>query len=99
MKILCTVLMLFVLSLTVGCAQQLHQFATKSASVADSALSASEWGVCTAATVGSVRRAYGTSPEKAKAWQTFCAQPTNIIPITTVEEATRMGIMENGHER
>lgn len=53
---------------------QFKQFQIQSAEVADAGLSTSEWGVCNAATIGSIRRRYGGNPDAATAWQLFCEE-------------------------
>lgn len=38
----------------------------------DAFLETSEYGICTAATIGSIMRRYGSNPEQAAAWQLYC---------------------------
>ena len=40
--------------------------------ISDSALIDAEWWVCTAATVGSVKRRYGLTQERANLYREFC---------------------------
>lgn len=46
--------------------------ATHGAEAADDVLETSVWGVCMAATIGAVRRAYGDSRQEAQAYADFC---------------------------
>ena len=46
--------------------------ATHGAEAADDVLETSVWGVCMAATIGAVRRAYGDSRQEAQAYAEFC---------------------------
>jgi len=46
--------------------------ATHGAEAADDVLETSVWGVCMAATIGAVRRAYGDSRQEAEAYADFC---------------------------
>lgn len=64
-----------------GCAQL--QFATQQgAEVADGALAGGAFTICTAATVGSIRRRYGNNPEQMAAWQLFCeTELNNLTPV------------------
>lgn len=53
------------------------------ATVADNALENAEWVICYAATVGSVKRRYGTSPESMAVYNEFCrAKDADISLIT-----------------
>ena len=51
--------------------------ATKGAELADNALENAEWVVCFAASIGSVKRRYGVTPERAKEYSNFCPTPTS----------------------
>lgn len=56
--------------------------ATYGAQAMDEGLLNAEWFVCKAASVGSVQRRYGSSPEKAAAWKALCLIDTTIsVPI------------------
>lgn len=44
----------------------------RGAEVADEGLANAEWFVCSAATIGSVKRKYGVSRERAEAYNRFC---------------------------
>ena len=46
--------------------------AVKGAEVADEVLTTAEWTLCEVATRGSLKRRYGTSIERAKAYKEFC---------------------------
>lgn len=63
-----------------GCVT-LGGIAQKGATGADTALQISAWGMCDAASVGSIRRWIGDDPGKIEAWQTLCAKSgTNVSP-------------------
>lgn len=72
-----------------GCAQIQHA-EQKAADAADGVLVGAEWAICRAATVGSVLRRYGASPERMEAWRRLCqptvedffAPPVQIAPAT-----------------
>jgi len=78
-------IVVIVLLATAGCAIDPRLDAAKTAAVdtasrvADDALEAYEWGVCTAATVGSIRRRYGTSAPRMEAWQRFCEEQQPVV--------------------
>ena len=59
-----------------GCFAQVDAVKTaladRGAHVADAALETSLWGICNAATIGSIRRKFGSSPEAWKAWRELC---------------------------
>lgn len=63
-----------------GCAYT-DLIADRAAEASDSALEASEWTVCRAASVGAVLRRYGTSPERMEAWRLLCL-PELASPLT-----------------
>jgi len=70
-----------------GCAQvdaTFDVFADISAKAADRSLTASEYGICTAATIGALRRKYPTTEAMAK-WNNFCSRPPLDIEIIEVE--------------
>jgi hypothetical protein len=67
-------------ALLTGCAGQLGYMADRGADVSDEALVAAEWGICRAASVGSVLRRYGTDPERMAAWQMMCL-PALVSPL------------------
>ena len=46
--------------------------ATESAEVTDDFVETSVWGLCKAASIGSIRRAYGGSVEEARIYAEFC---------------------------
>ena len=46
--------------------------AEKGAQAADEGLRNATWFICQAATIGSIKRAYGTSVERAHAYNRFC---------------------------
>lgn len=46
--------------------------ATESAKGADDFVETSRWGLCSAASIGSIRRAYGGSAEQARTYADFC---------------------------
>lgn len=51
----------------------------KGAQAYDEGLENSLWYICNAASVGSVRRRFGVSPEAAAAYQSLCAPSVNVI--------------------
>lgn len=53
--------------------------ATESAEGADDFVETARWGLCKAASIGSIRRAYGGSAEQARKYADFC----NLDPIGT----------------
>ena len=55
--------------------------AEKGAQVYDEGLANAEWFLCNAASVGSVRRRYGTSADRAALYRSLCNQGTagNVI--------------------
>ncbi len=62
--------------LLAGCASfdvMAPKVADKGARVSDNALTAAEWAICNAASVGSVRRRYGATVEMADAWNELCS--------------------------
>ena len=46
----------------------------KGAEFYDAALAESEWFMCYAASIGSVKRRYGAEPERAKTYNALCSQ-------------------------
>jgi len=50
--------------------------ATRGAEVADTALENAEWVVCYAASIGSIKRRYGVTAERAEAYANFCPAPS-----------------------
>lgn len=48
------------------------------ARVMDQALADAEFVICDGASVGSVRRRYGTSAERAKAWRELCRRDSEV---------------------
>jgi hypothetical protein len=46
--------------------------ATESAKGADDFVDTARWGLCKAASIGSIRRAYGGSAEQARTYAEFC---------------------------
>lgn len=40
----------------------------------DAFLETSEYGICTASTIGAIMRRYGNSPDQSAAWQLFCEE-------------------------
>ena len=60
----------------------------RGAEVYDRALEESEFVICRAASVGSVMRKYGGSPEMAAAWKTLCtANPDAVDSLFGVKRA------------
>ncbi len=54
----------------------------KGAQVFDEGLSNAEWFVCEAASIGSVKRRYGTSSKRIDTYNDFCAVPKgNVIQV------------------
>ena len=51
------------------------------ANAADQELQASVWLTCNAASVGSVRRAYGANSETARLYTDFCNTSSGIYPV------------------
>mgnify|MGYP001589570812 FL=1 len=64
------------LSAFTGCAG----VATQGAAVSDDIRDTAEFALCKGITVGSWVRAYGNSPERAKAWRTLCSQTVSETP-------------------
>lgn len=54
--------------LLVGCTN----LASRGAEVSDEILTSAEWGICNAASVGSIRRRYGSDQKRAAAWRALC---------------------------
>ncbi len=69
MRIL-TIALLLILS---GCASYQAGIAAKGAEVADELLTTAEWQVCYAASVGSIKRRYGMTVERANLYKEFCS--------------------------
>lgn len=68
-----------ILTLLVGCAELAsvkQAVATHGAKGADEALSIARWEICEAATVGSIKREYGTT-EGLQLWWDFCGTDVN----------------------
>lgn len=40
----------------------------------DAFLETSEYGICSASTIGAIMRRYGSNPDAADAWQIFCEE-------------------------
>lgn len=55
--------------------------ATYGAQAMDEGLVNAEWFVCNAASVGSVQRRYGKSPDLAAAWRQLCLGGPEIIAV------------------
>lgn len=72
---LASVLLVFFLS---GCSV-LDVIADKGGVVNDEALSTAEFMICNGASVGSIRRHYGT-PEKAEVWSKLCNSRDSFMP-------------------
>ncbi len=49
--------------------------ADKGAQAMDESLVNTEWWICNGASVGSIRRRYGSTAKRAMAWQTLCDNP------------------------
>ncbi len=64
---------LLLVVLVSGCASTVKTaVALKGASLSDDALVQAEWWVCSAATVGAVKRRYGQTWERADLYREFC---------------------------
>lgn len=64
------------LCLLSGCAAydaMAPKVADKGMKANDRALATAEWTICSAVSVGSVRRRYGKSTERANSWNRLCA--------------------------
>jgi hypothetical protein len=57
--------------------------AVKGAAAMDEGLVNAEWWICNAASVGSIQRRYGKSPEMAAAWRQLClgGETTITVPL------------------
>ena len=69
-KILLIILTVMMLQ---GCTQW-NMFKGNAAKVTDGALEAGEWEMCTATSIGAIRRRYGNNEDLATAWQLFCEE-------------------------
>lgn len=71
-----TLLVMLVVFLTLISCTQFNQASghikVEGARATDAFLETSEYGICTAATIGSIMRRYGSNPEQSAAWQLFC---------------------------
>ena len=74
MKIQITILTIILILLS-GC----EFIEGKGTAVADKALLSAEWAICNAATVGSIRRRYGSDQERTAAWNAFCKNKGSVI--------------------
>jgi len=72
-KILLFAILMCAVFLLSGCFGK-KEMAGKGASIADSALEISIWGVCDGSSTGAIRREFGNDPEKIEAWQNLCAK-------------------------
>ncbi|MFQ5741996.1 MAG: hypothetical protein ACE5HV_00225 [Acidobacteriota bacterium] len=62
----------------------------KGAEFYDKALTETEWFMCNAASIGSIKRRYGTDPERAKTYNDLCALTGAgeiIAPTREIEDA------------
>lgn len=72
------ILILALASLTLGCGFTSYGdlardvISVEGAKAMDEGLKNAEWGLCEAASIGSIKRRYGTSAERAKEYQDFC---------------------------
>ena len=64
-------LLIWIMASVNGCASYVDRAVDKAAQVSDEALNAAEFTICKGASVGSVRRHYG-SPDKARIWAALC---------------------------
>jgi hypothetical protein len=67
-----TSLALLLAALALSGCETLVSVEKKAVDAADGVLVGAEWTICRAATVGSVLRRYGTSPERMNAWVSLC---------------------------
>lgn len=51
----------------------------RGADAADAMVDNSLWGLCNAATIGSIRREFGTSPDRANAYNRLCTPSIDIV--------------------
>jgi len=56
------------------------QVAGRGAAAADEVRETAQWTLCSAISVGSWVRAYGSSKEKAEAWRTLCSTKADATP-------------------
>ncbi len=71
MKIIIMPLVLFAVAVLSGCGQGVA-IRNAGAVAEDQLIDTAEWSICNAASVGSVRRKYGSDEEKAAAWRVIC---------------------------
>lgn len=76
MKAMCIVLL--VLSLT-GCSA-LGNLVQQGAKINDAAAESAEVTICRGISIGAWVRAYGSDPEKAKAWRVLCDDKIEVLP-------------------
>lgn len=60
--------------------------AERGAEVMDGGLTNAEWFLCQAASVGSIKRRYGSSAEKSKAYTDLCRESGEVPGLTDVAE-------------
>ncbi len=71
-------IVLFVLSLT-GCSA-LGSLVQQGAKINDAAAESAEVTICRGISIGAWVRAYGSDPEKAKAWRVLCDDKIEVLP-------------------
>lgn len=76
MKTVCVLALLLALT---GCGT-LSNLVSAGAKINDSAAEAAEVTICRSISVGAWIRAYGSDPEKAKAWRALCSEQIGEMP-------------------
>ncbi len=80
MRLLCPIFIALWLGACTGLDTTRSTIASKGAAAADQVLVDAEWTICYAATVGSIKRKYGQTIERAATYQRFCdGQGANVI--------------------
>lgn len=67
-------LLLLIVVLAVSACSQSSVIRAKVSQGYDKALDTAEFTLCYAASIGSIRRKYGTSPDKMEAWRRLCSE-------------------------
>jgi uncharacterized lipoprotein YajG len=74
-----TLLAILALALLAGCAT-LTNIVSAGAQANDAAAQAAEVTICRGISIGAWVRAYGSDPEKAKAWRELCQDQIEVLP-------------------
>ena len=97
MKKLSMVLVVFLAMIMAGCATVPSQkeIAQRGAEIMDNALDIAIWEMCYAASIGSLRREFGTNQDRIRAWQMLCGEiglPISPIPLDPILEELNTNI-------